>query len=122
MCWGPSRHLRSLSCSPVLAFANFNKPFLIETDVSKLGLAAVLSQKQADGQYHWIAYVSQSITAHEYNYHSIKPEFLAVKLVIAEQFQEYLLWKPFIFKTNHNLLTYTIMSPNLDATQHHWIE
>ena len=31
---------------PVLAFANFNQPFLLETDVSKLGLGAVLSQKR----------------------------------------------------------------------------
>ena len=35
----------------VLSFADFNKLFLLETDTSKLGLGAVLSQKQTDGRY-----------------------------------------------------------------------
>ena len=35
--------------TPVLAFADFNKPFLLETDVRKLGLGTVLSQKQTGG-------------------------------------------------------------------------
>ena len=77
----------------MLAFADFNKPFLLETDTSKLGLGAVLSQKQPDGQGHPVAYVSWYLTVHEHNYHSTKQEFLALKWAIAEQFQEYLHWK-----------------------------
>ena len=43
---------------PVLAFANYAKEFLLETDASKEGLGAVLSQKQADRKYHPVAYGS----------------------------------------------------------------
>ena len=35
--------------TPVLAFADYTKEFLLETNASKGGLGAVLSQKQADG-------------------------------------------------------------------------
>ena len=35
--------------APVLAFVNFDKPFLLETDARKLGLGVVLLQKQPDG-------------------------------------------------------------------------
>ena len=50
--------------SPILAFANYTKDFLLKTDASKEGLGAVLSQKQADGHYHLVAYGSWAITAH----------------------------------------------------------
>ena len=80
----------------MLAFADFDKPFLLETYASKLGLRGVLSQKQPDGQYHPVAYASQSLAVHECNYHSTKQEFLALKWAIAEQFQEYLHWKSFV--------------------------
>ena len=108
--------------APVLAFADFNKPFLLETDVSKLGLGAVLSEKQSDGWYYPVAYASQSLTIHEHNYHSTKQEFLALKWAVVEQFQEYLHWKTFVVKTDNNPLTYILTTPNFDATWHHWVE
>ena len=42
----------------ILALADYTKPFLLETDASKNGLGLVLSQKQADRQYHPVAYGS----------------------------------------------------------------
>ena len=63
----------------MLAFADFERSFLLETDASKEGLGAVLLQKQADGCYHPVAYGSQALTAHEQNYHSSKLEFPALK-------------------------------------------
>ena len=56
--------------APVLAFANYTKELLLETDASKEELGAVLSQKQVDGQYHLVTYGSRALTAHEKNYHS----------------------------------------------------
>ena len=107
--------------APVLAFADFDKPFLLETDARMLALGPVLSQKKSDGQYHPVTYASQSLTIHECNYHSTKQEFLALKWAIAKQFQEYLHWKPFIVKTDNNPFTYILTTPNLDATWHHWV-
>ena len=107
--------------SLVLAFADYTKDFLLETDASKEGLGAVLSQKQEDGRFHPVAYGSQALTMHEKNYHSTKLEFLALKWAITEHFKEYLLYQPFLVKTDNNPLTYIMSTPNLDATGHHWV-
>ena len=66
--------------------------------------------------------MSQSLTVHGHNYHPTKQEFLTLKWVIAELFQKYLLWKLFTVKNGNNPLTYIMTTPNLDATQHHWVE
>ena len=73
--------------APVLVFATYTKLFLLETDVSKDVLGAVLLQKQADGWYHSIAYGSRALTPHEKNSHSTKLEFLALKWAVMEHFK-----------------------------------
>ena len=105
----------------MLAFADYTKEFLLETDALKEGLGAVLSQKQEDGWFHPVAYGSQVLTMHEKNYHSTKLEFLALKWAITEHFKEYLLYQPFLVKTDNNPLTYIMTTPNLDATGHRWV-
>ena len=107
--------------SPILAFANYTKDFLLKTDASKEGLGAVLSQKQADGHYHLVTYGSWALTAHEKNYHSTKLEFLVLKWAITEHFKEYLLYQPFLVRTDNNPLMYIMTTPNLDATGHWWV-
>ena len=106
---------------PTLAFTDYTKPFLVEMDASKDRLGAVLSQKQVDGWYHLVAYSSRSLTPHEKNYHSTKLEFLALEWVVTEHFKEYLLYQPFLIKTDNNPLTYIMMTPNLNATGHQWV-
>ena len=107
--------------SPVLAFADYTKDFLLEMDASKEGLGAVLSQKQEDGQFHLVAYGSWALTTHDKNYHSTKLEFPALKWAVTEHFKEYLLYQPFLVKTDNNPLTYIMTTPNLDATSHQWV-
>ena len=79
---------------PVLAFVDFKKPFLLETDASIEGLGVVLSQKQDDGWYHPIAYASCGLKGGESRYHSSKLEFLALKWAVTDQFREYLQYQP----------------------------
>ena len=106
---------------PVLAFTDFKKPFLLETDASIEGLGAVLSQKQDDGHYHPIAYASRGLKGGELKYHSSKLEFLALKWAVTEQFREYLQYQPFLVHTDNNPLTYIMTMPNLDAVGHRWV-
>ena len=102
-------------------FPGFDKPFLLETDASKEGLGVVLSQKQSNRWYHPIAFGSRSLTPSEKNYHSSKLEFLALKWSVTEHFKEYLAYVPFVVRTDNNLLTYVLTTPNLDAMGHRWV-
>ena len=42
-------------------------------------------------------------------------------MAVTEHFKEYLLYQPFLVKTDNNPLTYIMTTPNLDATGHRWV-
>ena len=106
---------------PVLVFADFKKPFRLETDASKEGLGAVLLQESDDGQYHPVAFASRELKGGEPKYHSSKLEFLALKWAVTKQFREYLQYQSFTVCMDNNPLTYILMTPNLDALGHGWV-
>ena len=112
---------KKCAMAPVLVFADLKRPFLLEMDASKYGLGALLQQVQEDGKYHPVAYVSCALCGSEANYHSSKLEFLALKWAVTQQFKEYLMYQPFTMQTDNNMLTYVLMMPNLDTTEHRWV-
>ena len=97
---------RKCMTAPVLVFADFQKPFRLETDASGEGLGAVLLQEVSNGQYHPVAFASRELKGGELKYHSSKLEFLALKWAVTEQFREYLQYQPFTVRTDNNPLTY----------------
>ena len=112
--------------APILAFPDFNRAFLLKMDAFGKGLGAVLSQKQADGQYHPITYASHVMNKTEQRYHSNKQEFLTLKWPVTEQFHEYLSpyeknRNEFVVRTDNSSLTYIFSSANLDAAGQCWV-
>lgn len=108
---------------PVLGFPEFSQPFILHTDASNQGLGAVLYQSQ-DGKLRVIAYGSRTLTAAEknYNWHSGKLEFLALKWAITEKFRDYLYYAPFFtVYSDNNPLTYILSTAKLNATGCRWV-
>ena len=104
------------SRTPVLAYADYSKPFCVHTDASEMGLGAVLYQAQNDGTTRVITFASRSLSNSEQRYHSSKLEFLALKWAIHERFHEYLYGSTFDVYTDNNPLTYIMSTAKLDAT------
>ena len=54
--------------APILAYPDFTRDFILETDASKQGLGAILSQLQDDSKLHPLTYASHSLSSSEKNY------------------------------------------------------
>ena len=113
----------ALTTTPVLGFADFSLPFVLEVDASLQGLGAVLSQIQ-DGRSVVVAYASRGLSKTEKRYDekhsSRKLELLALKWAVADKFRSYLLGKPFTVWTDNSPLRH-MTSAKLSVTEQRWV-
>ena len=125
--WGPKHQEAfdslkgAMTTAPVLGYADYTKPFILETDASHDGLSAILSQEQ-DGKSRVLAFASRRLRPSEKNsslYSSLKLEFLAMKWAITDKFRHYLLGGKFKVITDNNPLTY-FRSAKLGALEQRW--
>lgn len=118
-----SKLVEMLINPPILAYPDFDCPFVLHTDASNEGLGAVLYQSQ-NNKLRVIGYGSRTLTPAERNYHlhSGKLEFLALKWAICDKFRDYLYYAPtFTVYTDNNPLTYVLTSARLNAVGHRWV-
>ena len=93
-----------LSDAPGLFLADWNKPFHIETDASKIGVGAVLYQSNDEGQQLPLGYFSKTLSKTEQNWHTTEQEMFAIVCASRK-------WAPYctsrvIFHTDHLPLKY----------------
>ena len=87
----------------IMAYPDTLKPFILETDASKLGLSAVLIQEH-EGKERVVEYASRSLTQAEGNIQSASElEMCAIKWGVTEKFRCYLT-NPFTIRTDHKAL------------------
>ena len=114
---------QALIFAPILAYLDYSREFILETDASLKGLGAVLSQRGDDGAVRVIAYASHSLRLGERSmrdYSSAKIELLALKWSVCKKFKDYLLGSKFTVYTDNNPLVY-IKTSKLGAAQIRWL-
>ena len=109
-----------LMSPPILAYPDYERPFVLHVDACASGLGAVLCQ-ESDGMERVISYASRGLSQSERSYPAHKLEFLALKWSVTEKFNDYLYGHEFSVLTDNNPLTYVLTSAKLDATGHRWL-
>jgi hypothetical protein len=109
---------KALSSSPVMAYPDFSKKFILSTDASYSGLGATLSQMGTHGE-QVIAYASRSLNQHEKNYGVTKLEALGVVWAI-ELFKVYLQDHKFDLVTDHQALVKFKEMKDTNPTLERW--
>ena len=121
-CQAAFEKLRNLlTTAPVLAFPDYDRPFILDTDASDTGLGAVLSQVDCEGKEHVIAYASRTLSKAERAYCVTRKELLAV-VTFVHQFRPYLIGRKFTLRTDHGSLTWLSNFKHPEGQMARWLE
>ena len=107
--------------TPVLACADYSKPFKLHTHTSGLGLGVVLYQTHEDGKNRVIAYAGRVLSHTGAKYPAHKLEILALKWAVTDRFHTYLFGGKFEVYTDNNPLTYVLTTVKLDVIGQHCV-
>jgi hypothetical protein len=91
---------RAMAYTPVLTLPDFAKQFVVETDVSDVGLGGVLKQQDKP-----IAFLSKPLSKNNKLLSIYEKEFLALIMAV-ERWRQYLRRQKFIIRTDHKSLVY----------------
>ncbi|KAF8106703.1 hypothetical protein N665_0135s0046 [Sinapis alba] len=106
----------ALTSAPILALPKPNHPYIVYTDAYHVGLGCVLMQ--ADKV---IAYASRQLRKHEVNYPMHDLEMAAVVFALR-------IWRSYLYGeriqvfTDHKILKYLFIQPDLNLRQRRWME
>ena len=106
---------------PVLAFPDYTKPFILDTDASEQGIGAVLSQVHDDAKEHVVAYASHLLWKPETKYCATRQKLLAV-VEFTKHFRPYLLGRPFTLRSDHGSLIWLQNFKNPEGQLSRWLE
>ena len=112
---------RLLLAAPLLVFPNYEQEFFMATDGSRVGISAVLFQKDANGRHLYISMQSRALNPTERRYPVHKIELMA-GIFGMTRFRHFLLGRRFTWYTDHRSLVwlYNDKEPNRIATS--WLE
>ena len=111
---------RQLCTAPVLAYPKPGIEYILDTDASDVGIAAVLSQVQ-DGKEWVIAYGSKRLSKEQERYSVTRRELLAV-IYFVEKFRHFLLGNHFTLRSHHGSLRWLFEFKNPKGQVARWIE
>ena len=104
-----------------MAFPNYSKPFILDTDASDAGIGAVLSQLDDNSREQVIAYASRTLSKPERRYCATRKELLSVVTFI-RYFRPFLLGQKFTLRTDHGSLTWLSKFKQPEGQLARWIE
>ena len=102
-----------ISSAPVLQKPLENVEYEVYTDASRVGVGAVLIQREEDGKCRYISFASKSLSGSQKKYSANRRELLAIVFALQE-FRCFLYLNHFILNTDHQALCYMFSQAKLN--------
>lgn len=109
--------------APVLPYPDTTKPFWMETNCSDYARGAILSQKDEEGLFHPVAFISKNLSSAEQNYDIHNKEMLSIVMAFKD-WRMYLEGSPHktLVTYDHKNLEYFMKTKQLSRRQAQWAE